>query len=434
MQLPVTFRALRYRDFRLFFAGQLISLIGTWMQNVAQAWLVYKLTGSSVLLGLVAFFSQIPVFLLSPLGGIVADRYSRHRVVIATQVSSMLLAFILAGLTLSGLVQIWHIMTLAALLGVINSFDIPARQAFIIGLVGKGDLINAIALNSAMFNASRIVGPAVAGILVATVGEGWCFFINAASYLAVIAGLLMMGTYLPTQQAHGRSALSEIAEGFAFAVGKAPIHTLLVLLGILSLIGMPFAVLMPIFADQILHSGAQGLGWLMGATGIGALAGALILATRRSVRGLGRWVAFSAAAFSVSLVLFGYSRWFWVSLATMLLTGFAMMIEMGSSNTLIQSMVPDNLRGRIMAMYSMMLLGMAPIGALLAGILADRFGAPLTVAGGGVLCLAASGGYWLRLPSIRAEARQMIVAQQLAGGDPPQEITGAGIAYERPGK
>ena len=432
MQLPVTFRALRYRDFRLFFSGQLISLVGTWMQNVAQSWLVYKLTSSPVLLGLVGFVGQIPVFLLSPAGGIVADRYSRHRVVIATQTVSMILAVILAVLTLTGTVRFWHIMILSALLGMVNAFDIPARQSFITEIVERVDLMNAIALNSAMFNASRIVGPAVAGILVASIGEGWCFFANGVSYIAVIIGLLMMATYPAVKRTGSISPLGDIIEGFTFVIHKAPIHTLLILLGIVSLTGMPFVVLMPIFADRILHAGAEGLGLLMGASGIGALAGALVLATRRSVRGLGRWVAVSTAAFSISLILFGFSRSFWLSLALMLPIGYSMMIQMGSSNTLIQSMAPDDLRGRIMSVYSMMFLGMAPIGALLAGLAADRIGAPITVSMGGVVCLLAAAGFAFRLPAIRVEARQMIVAQQMVAGD-PQQMSGAGIAIEPTG-
>ncbi len=382
MRLPATLRALRYRNFQLFFSGQLISLVGTWMQNVAQAWLVYRLTGSSVLLGLVSFSGQIPVFLLSPLGGIVADRFSRRRVVIATQTASMLLAFTLAALTLTGTVQIWHVFVLSALLGVVNAFDIPARQAFIVDMVGREDLINAIALNSSMFNASRVIGPAVAGILVATIGEGWCFFANGVSYVAVIVGLLFMKVpdHKPVKQPG--SPLADIIEGFRFVIQNAPIHYLMILLGILSLTGMPFAVLMPVFADKILHGGPRALGILMGASGIGALAGALLLASRQSVRGLGRWVAISAGAFGASLIAFALSRSFWLSCMLLLPVGFFMMVEMGSSNTLIQTMSPDHLRGRVMSVYSMMFMGMAPVGALLAGAAADRWGAPLTVAGG----------------------------------------------------
>jgi MFS family permease len=430
MPLPATLRALKYRNFQLFFAGQLISLVGTWMQSVAQAWLVYRLTGSSVLLGLVGFFGQIPVFLVSPLGGIAADRYSRHRVIIATQTSSLLLAFALAALTLTGYVRIWHIFALAAVLGVVNAFDVPARQAFIFDMVGKPDLMNAIALNSAMFNASRVVGPAVAGVLVASIGEGWCFFANGASYIAVIAGLLLMRVERQAPLPKSGSPIADVIEGFRFVIHNAPIHALLILLGILSLTGLPFVVLMPIFADQILHGGARGLGLLMGASGVGALAGALVLATRETVSGLGKWVALSAGAFGVTLVLFGFSRWFWFSFAMMLPLGFSMMIEMGASNTLIQTMSPDHLRGRVMAVYSMMFMGMSPIGSLLAGVVAGHFGAPLAVAGGGVICVIASGAFAFWLSSLRPEGRRLVVAQQLAGGDPPQKMSGGTLTHE----
>ena len=300
-----------------------------------------------------------------------ADRYSRHRLVIATQTASMLLAFALAALTLSGTVRIWHIFVLSALLGVVNAFDIPARQAFIVGLVAKPDLINAIALNSSMFNASRVVGPAIAGILVAGIGEGWCFFANGASYIAVIAGLLLMRVPRHQPAAQPGSPLSRMAEGFRFVIRHPPIHALLMLLGVVSFTGMPYAVLMPIFADRILHGGARALGWLMGSTGIGALAGALMLASRRDLKGLGRWVAFAALGFGAGLVAFSLSRIFWLSAAILALCGFAMMIQMGSSNTLIQSMSPDRLRGRVMSVYSMMFMGMAPFGALLAGAVAE---------------------------------------------------------------
>src|SRR5215471_1497217 len=278
-----TIRALRHRNFRLFFTGQLISLIGTWMQTVAQSWLVYRLTGSSALLGSVNFASQIPVFLLSPAGGVAADRYSRHRIVIATQTSSMLLAGALAALTLSDHIRVWHIFVLSALLGVVNAFDIPARQSFIVEMTSREDLINAIALNSSMFNGARIVGPAVAGITVAAVGEGWCFFANAVSYIAVIIGLLMMRVTPFKAPASQDSALSHILEGFQFVAKTTPIRAILLLVGVVSLAGMPFSVLMPIFADRILHAGAQGLGILMGVSGAGALAGALILASRQTV-------------------------------------------------------------------------------------------------------------------------------------------------------
>jgi MFS family permease len=416
MPLPATLRALQYRNFRLFFGGQLISLIGTWMQNVAQAWLVYRLTGSAVLLGAVGFAGQIPVLILSPaLGGVFADRFDRRRIVIGTQTSALLLAFVLAALTLSGQVRIWHVFVLSSLLGVVNSFDIPARQSFIVEMVGKPDLMNAIALNSSMFNASRVVGPAVAGILVATMGEGWCFFANGVSYIAVIAGLLAMR--MAPREPVGRtgSPLAHVVEGFRFVIGNPPIHALLMLLGIVSLTGMPYVVLMPIFADRILHGGAQALGWLMGFTGVGALGGALLLATRRNLKGLGTWVAFAALSFGVCLMAFSLSKSLALSAAILIPAGFSMMIQMGSSNTLIQSMVPDRLRGRVMSVYSMMFMGMAPIGSLMAGAAASRFGAPATVAAGGLICMTAAGIFRLRWPAIRVHARRLIAEQESSG-------------------
>lgn len=422
-RVPTVLRALRHRNFQLFFSGQLISLIGTWMQMIAQSWLVYRLTGSSLLLGTVGFAGQIPVFLLATAGGVVADRHSRHRIVIITQTSSMVLAFLLAGLTLAGWVHVWHIMVLASLLGVVNAFDIPARQAFLVDMVGKDDLMNAIALNSSMFNGARVIGPAVAGILVASIGEGWCFFANAVSYLAVIAGLLLMKLGRWSSVAHEASPLEHIREGFAFVRHTAPVRALLLLIGLVSLVAMPYTVLMPIFADQILHGGARGLGLLMGSIGVGALLGALVLAMRSGLRGLGRLVALASAGFGSSLILFAVSRSFWLSLALLVPAGFSMMLQMAASNTLIQAMVPDRLRGRVMAVYSMMFMGMAPFGALFAGAVAHKLGAPLTVAIGGAACLAGSGIFALHLPTIRGEARQLIIAQGIAGGEPPEVVT-----------
>lgn len=434
-RLPAALRALKHRNYQLFFAGQLVSLTGTWMQSVAESWLIYRLTGSAVLLGLVGFASQIPVFLLAPVGGAVADRYRRHRILVTTQTVAMLLAFTLAGLTLSGRIQVWEVFALASLLGLNNAFDIPARQAFVVDMVGREDLLNAIALNSSMVNGARVVGPAVAGILVAAVGEGWCFFANAASYIAVITCLLLMKVTAARRAPARASALASIAEGFRFVVRTGPVRALLLLLGLMSLMGMPYAVLMPIFADQILHGGASGLGLLMGASGVGALVGALSLATRNGLRGLGRWVAFSAAGFGASVILFSLSRSFWLSAALLLPVGFSMMIEMASSNTLIQAMVPDALRGRVMAVYSMMFMGMAPIGALLAGTLAQRIGAPETVALGGAVCIVGALVFGLRLPALRAEAREIIVALQMTGGDPAEEMTNTGeFAALAPGK
>lgn len=415
-------RALRHRNFQLFFSGQLISLIGTWMQSVAQSWLVYRLTGSALLLGSVGFASQIPVFLFAPLGGIAADRFNRRSIVITTQNASMLLAFILAGLTLSNKVQVWQIFVLASLLGVVNAFDIPGRQSFLVDMVGKDDLMNAIALNSSMFNGARVIGPAIAGILVAKIGEGWCFFANGVSYIAVIIGLLLMRVQSQVRPVSA-SPFEHMMEGFRFVEGTAPIRALLLLLGVVSLVGMPYVVLMPIFADQILHGGAQGLGILMGATGVGALLGALTLAFREGVKGLGRWVAWCCAGFGISLIVFALSRNFWLSVILLLPVGYTMMLQMACSNTLIQVMVPDALRGRVMAVYSMMFMGMAPIGALLGGALAERLGAPLTVAIGGSASLLGAGWFARQLPKIRVEARQLIVAQAAGGGEPAEMAT-----------
>jgi len=407
-----TLRALRHRNFQLFFAGQLISLIGTWMQSVAQSWLVYRLTGSPALLGLVSFAGQIPIFLLSPIAGYAADRLNRHRVVIATQSTSMLLALALAGLTLTNRVRIWELFVLGALLGVVNAFDIPARQSFLVEMVGRGDLMNAIALNSSMFNGARIIGPAIAGILVAKIGEGWCFFANGISYIAVIWGLLLMNVKPFRPAPRSMSAWETIREGFQFVGRTVPIRAIIQLIAIVSFAGMPYTVLMPIFADRILHVGPQGLGLLMGATGVGALGGALLLASRTRLKGFMIWIPSAAAVFSLSLGGFAASGQMWLSCAMLFIAGFAVMIQVGASNTLIQSMVPDHLRGRAMSVYSMMYIGIGPFGAMAAGFAAGGFGARFTILAGAVVCLLASGLFALRLSSIRPMTRQLIRDQQ----------------------
>jgi len=429
-------RALTHRNFQLFFSGQLISLIGTWMQTVAQSWLVYRITKSSLLLGSVGFASQIPVFLIAPIGGMVADRVNRHRVVIATQTASMILAFILATLTLLNIVTVSEIFVLAALLGVVNAFDIPGRQSFLVDMVGRDDLMNAIALNSSMFNGARVIGPAIAGILVAKIGEGWCFFANGVSYIAVIIGLLLMKIEC-TRRSKSDSPLADILEGFRWASHTGPIRMLLLLLGLVSLVGMPYTVLMPVFADRVLHGGASGvaaflhakdpgavrLGVLMGATGVGALLGALTLALRSGVKGLGRLIVITCAGFGLSLIVFAASKSFWLSATLLIPVGFCIMLQMACSNTLIQTMVPDVLRGRVMSVYSMMFMGMAPFGALLGGALADRLGAPWTVAIGGAASIVGAILFGRKLSVFRGEARQLIIAQAVAGGEPSEEMT-----------
>jgi len=423
VRLPEALRALRHRNYRLFFVGQLVSLTGTWMQSVAQAWLAYQLTHSAALLGIVGFAGQIPALLFSPAGGVIADRFARRQVLLVTQAMSMLLAFALAALTLSGRVTVPWILALAALSGVVNAFDIPTRQAFAVDMVGRDDLMNAIALNSSIFNGARVLGPAAAGLLVAKVGEGWCFLVNGVSYLAVLGCLLAMRLPAGARAATSSSAWTSVQEGFAYASRARPVRALLLLLGLVSLTGMPYAVLMPVFAQKILGGGARELGLLMGFSGAGALLGALLLATRKSVRGLGSFVALSAGGLGVALVAFAFSRSFWLSAALLVPVGFCMMSEMASSNTLIQSLIPDAMRGRVMSLYAMMFMGMAPIGALLAGSLASRIGAPETVAAGGILCLLGSLLFARHLPHIRADARQMIVELQMTAGDPPEEPT-----------
>jgi MFS family permease len=396
-----------------------VSLTGTWVQSVAQAWLVYRLTGRATLLGLVGFAGRFPVFLLAPLGGAIADRFDRRRVIVATQATAMALAFTLAGLTLGGVVSEWHIVALAAGLGVVNAFDIPARQAFLVEMVGREDLINAIGLNSSLFNGARMIGPAVAGLLVAAVGEGWCFLINGLSFATVIVALLALRVAPFAPPLRRESTLARIRAGFAFAIGERPVRALLLMLAVMSLTGIPFLVLMPVFADRVLHGGPGAYGILMAASGLGALSGAVTLAARRDVRGLGEWAARAAIAFGALLVAFSFSRWFWVSVLLMLPVGFAMMVELASSNTLIQSMVPDALRGRVMAVYSMMFMGMAPMGSLLAGWAADRIGAPVTVLAGGAICVGAALVFRWSVPRLRDDARRLIGAQQATGGIPP---------------
>jgi MFS family permease len=416
-RLPAALRALKHRNFQLFFAGQFISLTGTWMQSVAQSWLVYRLTGSVLLLGTIGFASQIPVLLLAPFGGSTADRFNRHRILLITQSTAMLLAGVLSYLTLSGKVEIWHLMAIAVGFGMANAFDIPARQAFVADMVGREDLINAIALNSSMFNGARIVGPAIAGILVAGVGEGWCFLINAVSYVAVLASLTAM-TISPIIRQSNKSPFADIKDGFVYVATTPPVRALLLLLGLVSLMGMPYAVLMPVFADQYLGGGSGTLGFLMGASGFGALAAALTLASRKHVFGLGTWVAVACAGLGISLIAFSYSRNVYLSALALIPVGFSMMTQMASSNTLVQAMIPDEIRGRVMSVYSMMFMGMAPLGALTAGTVAGIIGPAETVLIGGVVCIVGAIVFATQLGRLSTQGREMIVAMQMTGGEP----------------
>ncbi len=395
-------RALRHRNYRLFFGGQGISLIGTWMTRVATAWLVYRLTGSAFLLGLVSFASQIPILFLGPFAGVWVDRLNRHRVLVVTQVLSMLESFALAVLALTHIITVGEIIWLNLFQGAVNAFDMPARQAFVIEMVEHPeDLGNAIALNSSLVNAARLIGPSVAGLIIAAVGEGYCFLIDGFSYMAVIASLLAMVIVMRHAEHKHESVLAELREGWNYVCGFRPIWSILLLLALISLVGMPYTTLMPIFAGKILHGGAHTLGFLMAAVGVGALIGAVTLAARKTVLGLGRVIPATAAGFGAGLMAFSQSPWFWLSMVLMVGTGFCFMQQMASSNTILQTIVENKKRGRVMSFYAMSFQGVAPFGSLIAGAAASRIGAPLTLMIGGGVCICGGALFALQLPALR---------------------------------
>ena len=403
-------RALTHRNFRLFFGGQSISLIGTWMTRIATSWLVYRLTGSALLLGLVSFAGQIPTFLLAPFAGVWVDRLNRQHVLVVTQTLAMLQSFGLAALTLAKVITIREILVLSVFQGLINAFDMPGRQAFMVQMVeDRQDLGNAIAINSSMVNMARLVGPSLAGIVIAATGEGYCFLIDGLSYLAVIASLLMMRLNVAVIRREATSMLEQLKEGWAYVSGFAPVRTILLLFATISLMGMPYTVLMPIFAGRILKGGPHTLGFLMGAVGIGALISGISLAVRRTVLGLGKMIPIAAGTFGASLILFSMSRTLWLSLLLMLFTGFGMMQQMAASNTIIQTIVPEDKRGRVMSYYTMAFVGMAPFGSLLAGALAHVVGAPRTLMISGIFCVAGALWFATRLPFIRKLIRPIYV-------------------------
>jgi MFS family permease len=388
MNLHRIVRAFRHRNYRLFFAGQGISLIGTWMQRVALNWLVYRLTGSVVLLGVINFTSQVPTLLFAPFAGIIADRYDRHRLLVATQVLAMVQAGATAVVVLADVVAVWHLVLLGFFLGIVNAFDTPIRQSLIVEIIdNREDLGNAIALNSSMVNGARLLGPSVAGVLIATVGEGFCFLLNAVSYVAVILALRAM-TFTPKLTRPSPPDLWQAwREGVTYVLESVPIRSVLLLLAVVSFMGMPYSTLLPVFAQDILHGGAQTLGFLMAAAGIGALAGALYLAARRTVLGLETVIAVAGSIFGAGLLAFSLSRTFWLSGGLMIVSGFGMMVHMASCNTLVQTLVDDDKRGRVMSLHSMALRGMVPLGSLGAGVLAGQIGAPATLTVGGVCCI-----------------------------------------------
>ncbi|HOV80395.1 MAG TPA: MFS transporter [Bacillota bacterium] len=395
-------RSFHYRNYRLFFSGQGISLIGTWIQNIAVSWLVYRLTNSEFLLGVVGFAGQIPAFVLTPFAGVLADRWNRRQILVATQTLAMLQALALAFLVLSGNVTIWHLIPLSVFLGLVNAFDTPARQSFVVDIIEKKeDLGNAIALNSSMFNGARLVGPSIAGMLIAGVGEGICFLLNGISYIAVILALLAM-RIKPRQAKPGKTlVLNEFREGLAYTWGFSPIKYILSLLALVSLVGMPYSVLMPVFAREILKGGPHTLGFLMGASGTGALAGAYFLASRRNTRGLETFIPAAAGIFGAGLAAFSRSGSLGLSMSLLVLTGFCMMVNMASCNTVLQTIVDDDKRGRVMSLYTTAFMGMMPFGSLLGGGLAARIGAADTVLLGGISCIAGALVFAAKLPALR---------------------------------
>ena len=387
-------RALKYRNYRLFFGGQIVSLTGSWITITATSWLVYRLTGSAMLLGVVGFSSQFPSFLLTPFAGIFVDRWNRHRILIATQTLSMIVSFVLAALTLSGTITIPWLIAVSVVQGLVNAFDMPTRQSFVVSLIeDKKDLGNAIALNSSMFNAARLLGPTVAGAIIAISSEGWCFLIDGVSYLAVLAALLAMRVpAAPPRPGAEASPFHAFREGLFYAYHHRAIRSILTLIALVCLVGVPYTVLMPIYAATILNGGPDTLGFLMTASGGGALLGALYLAGRRSMAGLGRTIPIAATVFGLGLTAFAFSRVLWVSIALMVVTGFGFMVQVASSNTLLQTIVDDSKRGRVMSFFLMAYFGTTPFGSLIAGSLSERIGAPLTLAFGGVCCVA--GAIW----------------------------------------
>ncbi len=407
-----TLRALRHRNYRLYFVGQGISLIGTWMQNLAMGWLVYRLTKSTVLMGTVGFAGQLPSLALTPLAGVLADRGNCLRRLIIIQALAMLQAFILALLVLTGRIDVWHILILSACMGCITAFDIPTRQSFVVEMIERReDLGNAIALNSSLVNGASLIGPSVAGIVIAAAGEGACFLVNGVSYLAVLAALLAMQMPGTGHKPHKSRIIGQIKEGFAYAFGFSPIRSLLLLMALMSLAAMSSQVLMPVFAGEILNGGPHTLGFLMGCSGIGALAGSMYLASRKNVRGLGKVIVASTSIYGLGITAFSFSRELWVSMLLMVFSGFGIMVQMAGCNTILQTIVDDDKRGRVMSLFTLAFMGMAPFGSLFAGWLASKIGAPFTVLGAGICVIMGSCFFAARLDEMRARVRPIYEAK-----------------------
>ncbi len=404
------FRALRHRNFCIFFYGQSISLVGTWMQQIALSWLVYQLTNSALLLGVVGFSGQIATFALAPFAGVIADRHHRHQLLLITQCAAMLQACVLAVLVLTGTITVWQIIALSLMSGMINAFDIPVRQSFTADMVNNHeDLSNAIALNSSMVNAARLIGPSVGGFLIATAGEGMCFLLNALSYIFVITSLLVMRIPRKELGAKGKKVWHELKEGFHYTFGFMPIRRILLLLSVVSLTAGGVQILMPVFARDIFHGGSKMLGLLMGSSGLGALMGAMYLASRKSVLGLGKVIVVSCFLFGLGMIGFICSPSVWFSMVMLLLCGFGMIVQMAASNTILQSMVEENKRGRVMSFYTMAFMGMAPFGSLLAGSCAHQWGVATVFFVGGASVILAGTLFAIQLPRMRKLIRPVYI-------------------------
>lgn len=404
-------RALAHRNYRLFFGGQIVSLVGTWITMTATSWLVYRLTGSALLLGVVGFAGQFPAFVVGPLAGILVDRWDRHRLLVVTQTVSMLQSFALALLTLTGRITVESIIVLSIVQGLVNAFDMPGRQAFLLTMVeDKEDLGNAIALNSSMVTVARLLGPTIAGLVIAVAGEGWCFVIDGASYLAVIVALLRMRVERRAAAPSTRPGVRrQFTEGFEYAFGFRPIRSIILLLAVVSLVGVPYSVLMPVFAATVFQGGPHTLGFLMSGAGCGALLGALWLAARRSVVGLGRVIPIASGLFGIGLIAFSLTHVLWLAIPCLIVTGFGFMVQMASSNTVLQTIVEDEKRGRVMSFYMMAFFGTSPFGSLLAGWLSSHVGAPGTLRVGGACCMLAALWFARGLPEMRAAVRPIYI-------------------------
>ena len=421
-------RALKYRNYRLFFSGQLVSLIGTWMQQIALSWLVYRMTNSALMLGLVGFVGQIPTFLFSPFAGVLVDRFNKHKILIFTQTCAMMQAFIIVILISTGSISVFYILLLNAFLGIVNSFDAPTRQSFVVEMIeNKEDLGNAIALNSMMFNSARLIGPSIAGLLIAAVGESMCFLVNGFSYIAVIIALLLMKINYKKAVHKQKQIFQELKDGWNYTLNFKPIKYLLLLLSLVSLMGTPYVVLMPVFAKETLHGGPHTLGFLVGSIGVGAFFGGMFLASRKNVIGLGKIIMRAAFFFGVTLILFSFSKNLFLSMVLLFIAGFAMMIQMASSNTIIQTIVEDSKRGRVMSFYTMSFMGTMPIGSLLAGFIASKIGSANTVIIGGICCIIGSLLFATKFQKFRKAVRPIytkmgIIRENAAGIEPSSNL------------